>query len=189
MSLLVVADVLTPESLLYLRGKRWGAFRGTSCLRWNPVTDYTAAGSPAPTFEMCLRVATDNRNVSTPPGLPTYFHVVLLPLDKSQSLFLLKERKSTESVRWLIALFRLIKCERSAALKARLRYEPWKQVTSKWRGVSGMTGTVTPLEAGVQLFNNAFLNAKFSTVHCGLPISPDTRLISARPKELIYTSS
>lgn len=52
-----------------------------------------------------------------------------------------------------------------------------------------MTGTVTPLDAGVQLFNNMFLNAKLSTVYCGLPISPDTRLISAQPKELIYTSS
>lgn len=37
--------------------------------------------------------------------------------------------------------------------------------------------------------NNVFLNAKFSTVYCGLPISPDTRLISAQPEELIYTSS
>lgn len=53
--------------------------------------------------------------------------------------------------------------------------------------VRRMAGTVTPLHAEVQLFNNVFLNAKFSTVYCGLPISPDTRLISARPKELIYT--
>lgn len=83
-------------------------------------------------------------------------------------LFLLKKRESAESVRWLIALSTLIKRERSAALKARRRYEPWKQVTSKWRGLRGMTGTVTPLKAEVRLFNNAFLNAEFSTLYCGL---------------------
>lgn len=185
MNLLIVTGVLTHFSHWispYLRGDDANCSEEPAIpqIRWPQVFSAT--------FQTCLRVemASEMCQLQMPASL---FPCCVALFRYKTTFFLLKARESAESVHWLIVLFRLIKWERSAALKAPWRHEPWKQVTSKWGGVRQMTGTVTPLKAEVQLFNNVFLNAKFSTVYCGLSISPDTRLIFARPKELIYTSS